>query len=749
MKICLRRMTALTSLLTATFAGSTAAIAQDGKASEDTVAHAAIMVTASKPEAFEIGGSVQYLDSEDLAEFSYTDSNRLLRQVPGVNLQEEDGYGLRPNIGIRGSGSDRSGRIALMEDGVLIAPAPYAAPSAYYFPQIGRMSAVELSKGPAAIKYGPMTVGGALNLISTPIPSSAAGYAEVLAGTDNAVRAHGWAGGWTGLSSGLEAGALVEGLYERTDGFKAIDIGGDTGFEISDFVAKLGLRTTDGVHSLGLKVQAYDETSSETYLGLTLDDFNASPFRRYNASQRDEMNAEHQTYQLTYRYQPTDDLGLTVVAYRNDTKRSWYKLNDVRNSADTGWVSISRVLADPSTYADQMADIIGAADYVGGDTGLRVRNNNRTYRATGVQAVFQASFATGALSHELEVSARYHEDDEDRFQQDDLYQMAGGQMLLTSAGAPGSSSNRLGEARAWAFYVSDTLSYGNLSLTPGLRYEAIDLTRTDWSTSDPDRTSPTSVRESDLDVWIPGVALSWKVADGVRVIAGAHRGFASPGPGSTADAETSWNYEAGIKVDQGAWRAEAVGYFNDYSNLLGTCTNSTGGDCTIGDQFDGGAVEVKGIELTGGYTFGSVAQQGFAVPVSLVYTLTDATFDTSFDSDYEAWGTVTKGDELPYLPEHQLTLNAGVELESLRLSATINLVSEARSVAGQGDIAASQKIDGRALVDLAAEWDLAGPVSLFASVTNLFDKVYNVSFSPAGARPGAPRLVMGGVRARF
>ena len=84
--------------------------------------------------------------------------------------------------------------------GVLIGPAPYSAPAAYYFPRPARIAAVEVAKGPAAIKYGPMTVGGALNLFSTPIPDVAAGTlagkAELLIGNHDGRRVHGWAGGW-------------------------------------------------------------------------------------------------------------------------------------------------------------------------------------------------------------------------------------------------------------------------------------------------------------------------------------------------------------------------------------------------------------------------------------------------------------------------------------------------------------------------------------------------------------------------
>ena len=56
--------------------------------------------------------------------------------------------------------TERSGRIILLEDNILIASAPYSAPSAYYFPKIGRMSAIEVVKGPAAITQGLYTIGG-------------------------------------------------------------------------------------------------------------------------------------------------------------------------------------------------------------------------------------------------------------------------------------------------------------------------------------------------------------------------------------------------------------------------------------------------------------------------------------------------------------------------------------------------------------------------------------------------------------
>ena len=241
-----------------------------------------VTIIGKKADITDIPGSAHVVDTETLAEFAQSDILRVLRTVPGVYIQEEEGWGLRPNIGIRGSGLDRSARIALLEDGVLIAPAPYASPSAYYFPTQRRMSAIEVLKGPSSITVGPRTTGGAVNMISTPLPGNGfAANADLRYGDFNTMDAHVNAG-----SGGDRFSWLLETVQASSDGFKNIQgpVGGDTGYDIEDYVAKFDIKSdpsADIYQALRVKAGYTDQTSDETYLGLTDADFAATPFDRY------------------------------------------------------------------------------------------------------------------------------------------------------------------------------------------------------------------------------------------------------------------------------------------------------------------------------------------------------------------------------------------------------------------------------------------------------------------------------------
>ncbi len=709
-----------------------------------------LTVVGSKARRMEIPGSATRIGPEELETFEYSDINRILRQAPGVNIQEEDGFGLRPNIGIRGTGIERSERITLMEDGVLIAPAPYAAPGAYYFPTAGRLEAVEVRKGSSAIKFGPRTTGGAINLVSTSIPEAPGGKLTARIGSHGLKELHAYASTSTG-----NLAILGETFQAGADGFKRLPSGANTGFRIEDYLVKARLsagETAARVQFLELKAGVVSQTSNETYLGLMEEDFTADPLQRYAASALDEFTSKHYQLQATHYVEFGPRVDITSVLYYNAFERDWFKLDDLDFGDGRGRIRPREVFENPTDplNAAALAILRGEADSI--DDALQLRHNAREYQSYGVQVVAGFGFDIGASSHDLEISVRYHEDEEDRLQNRENFAMIGGSLVRTSVGAPGSQANRVGSARALAIYVQDEIVMGDFRLIPGLRVESIDLTRRDYALDDPDRLSgPTMVRKSHLTVAIPGFGVAYDASDALTLIAGVHKGFSPPAPGigggsEAAGAEESVNWEAGFRYASGGLNVEAIGFYSDYSNLLGTCSNATGcGAGDIGDQFNGGAVDVIGLELSADTIIALSAS--LTMPLKLTYTYTEAEFSASFADSF--WGDVQAGDALPYIPAHQVNASVGLEGSEWALDLTLNYVAGTRAQAGSGAVPALQRIDGRLVADVSASYNIRHNLRLFASVENLFDNVYVVARRPYGARPGKPRSVFGGLSLSF
>jgi len=710
---------------------------ENGEAALDNVT-----IIGRQSDLADVPGSAHVIDQEQLATFMQGDIMRVLRTVPGVYVQEEEGFGLRPNIGIRGSGLDRSSRIALLEDGILIAPAPYAAPSAYYFPTQRRMHALEVLKGPAAVSIGPRTTGGAINLISTPIPDSLGGTVDLRIGQHATTDAHLNFG-----DRGRRFSWLLETVQSESDGFKHIDGHPDlnTGYDLQDYVLKAQFDSDPSsaiYQSLRVKAGYTEQLADETYLGLTDGDFFDDPNRRYAASAGDVFESEHGQLQLSYVIDSGQSWQGEVTVYRNDFSRNWFKLQSVNGT------SIAAVLADTAFYASEF-------DYLKGgdspDDAIVKRNNNRDYFSRGVQAKVQWGFPFGDAEIGVTTGLRLHEDEEDRFQDEDGYRMQDSSLIMTSDGAPGSTTNRISSADVTSLFVDTEIRRGKWILTPGVRFEQIDMQRLDFSTDDPTRAAgPSRVRESSTSVFIPGLGALYRLNSDWRLLAGVHKGFNPPAPGSSALEESSVNFELGTRYDNGSFGFESIYFLNDYDNLVGTVTASTGGSGEIGDQFDGGEVTVQGLELSADYTIRGIANGRFDLPLSLQYTwTTEAEFKDAFDSDFDPWGDVQVGDELPYIPEHQLRATAGIRSENWALNLAANYTGTMRSVAGQGPVMPDEAIDSHVVWDMLASWQITPRIQTYFKIDNLTDETYIAARRPAGVRPGLERTAYLGVTFRL
>jgi Fe(3+) dicitrate transport protein len=703
---------------------------KDSITSLDEVLINANTIFGSKYVARNRTGSAYYLSAEELKKFSYTDINRALRSVPGVNFYEEDGFGLRPNISLRGTSPERSAKISLMEDGVLIAPAPYSAPSAYYFPSVARMQAVEILKGSSQVQYGPFTTGGAINMISTQIPDTFNGQIKASLGSFNTSTLHARVG-----DSKPTLGYMVEYLNFNSDGFKNLPDNSNTGFDINEVVAKFRVNSKAEAktqQALEIKFQYSDEVSNETYLGLTEEDFDRSPFSRYASSQEDQMNAEHLQLMLTHKLQFTKNFRITTNGYYNKFKRNWYKLDDVVFNGEKE--SIANVVSQPTLFADHMNILRGTAD--SNADALLVKANNRTYISKGIQTKLDYHWYGENIFHDLEIGLRYHYDEEDRFQWEDGFNIIDGHMSLTSLGERGAQGNRISSAKAFAGSIMYKLKYKDLTLTPGLRYENIILQRDNYS-DDPNRTGfGLSSRENKVDIFIPGIGFNYAFTKDISVFGGLHKGFSPPSNQEGQKPEESINYELGYRFVIGNVRGELVGFYNDYSNLLGSDLAATGGTGSL-EQFNAGEVAVSGLELLLNYDLLSNNNK-YSLPLTFGYTFTNTEFINSFGSTDGLWGEVTEGDQLPYIPKHQFNIMLSLEHKKYELNISSRYNGEFRTLAGSGDIPDNELVASNFIIDFSAKYHFSNKLSITGNVINMLDEVYAVSRVPAGLRPGHP-----------
>jgi Fe(3+) dicitrate transport protein len=714
-----------------------------------------VTVFGTAVDVRDVAGGARLVSAEDLERFVPTDVVRAMRQVPGVSFQLEDGYGLRPNISIRGTASERSSRVTLMEDGILIAPAPYTSPSAYYFPTFGRINSIEVLKGPASITQGPYTVGGAINLLSTPVPGERGGMLRGEYGSDATWRLHGWYGSTDG-----NWGYLVETHQWQSDGFQGIDrSASDTGFDKQDYLAKLSYNTSPGGsvnHGFNLKLTASEEQSRQSYLGLTDDDFSRDGLRRYGLSALDEMDNEHRHVSLNWRMEFESGLAINTTVYNNDFERAWYKTEafDADGSADaqafsgTSWANVvgavNRGEALGGLDSSALQGILDGADTAAG--AIQIRNNAREYYSRGIQLVADLPVASGTLQQHWQFGLRLHEDEEDRLQRNDSYQQLGGQLLLSDRGLEGNAGNRVQDASAWAAFVHNRIEWQRWTFAPGLRYESIDLGRRNYSTSgaNPAEREPgnqASTRENNVDIWIPGIGLLYDVNERLRLVSGVHKGFAVPGNQPGVDPEESINYELGLRYEGERFQVDLMGFLNDYENLVGLCTNSSGSNCEPGDAFNGDGAQVPGLELA---MTAEWSGNDWYFPFLLSYTWMDAEFKTSFDSEF--FGEVQAGDPVPYIPEQQLLLTAGVERGDFRGNLSINLVDD---VCTQASCGAFERTESATLADLALHYRISKSWEVYAIAENLLDEIYIAARQPYGARPGKARSYSMGLRLDF
>ena len=598
------------------------------------------------------------------------------------------------------------------------------------------MQAVEVFKGPAAIQFGPNTIGGAVNLVTRAIPNKPEGMLDISYGMTNYGKLHahfGVSNRWGGL--------LLEGVVLTSDGFKELDGGGDTGFDKGELMLK-GMLQTDPLatvhHRVDLKAGYALEASNETYLGLSDADFAENPHRRYASSALDKMESERFQLDLSYALNIGDWLEVSAKVYRHDYSRSWRKVGRFQAGP-----TLSDILASPdgAERAVYYAILKGEEDSFTQGEALMLGTNARGYVSQGATLDSTLRLETGPLTHDIELGLRVHFDQIERDHREAAYLMEGG-ALVDAEQAPSITTQNIGSTLAVAGHLIYGLSAWGLTLSPGVRFEAIESTMEDLLIGE-------SATNSQL-VALLGLGLHYSITPDLGVLAGVHQGFSpvSPGQPLEVEPERSTNYELGVRYLRPAASStllEAVGFISDYTNLVGECGFSAGCDSEqLDQQYNAGEVFVAGLEFAGAHRFDLGAE--ISLPLRLSYTFTHSEFMTDFSSTNPQFEEVRVGDKLPYVPEHQASLSVGVEGQNWGLTLAGTFVDAMLESAGQAQDGTAQSTDILVMLDLAAQVRPLDALEVYLKVDNLLMQDAIVSRRPYGARPSKPFSVNLGLK---
>jgi len=699
-------------------------------------------ITGGAERTDELPGSGFFVTSQDIRDQNYVNVNRVLAKVPGVYTREEDGAGLFPNISIRGVDGTRSEKITIMEDGILQAPAPYAAPSAYYAPNVARMAGVEVLKGSSQIAYGPHTTGGVINYLSTPIPDHEQFYLRSTYGSRNKVQTHAHYGDTIETESGGKFGYLAEIHWKHSDGFRTIDPGigtpksDETGFSVIEPMVKLSWEPNTYLEQkFEFKYGYTDFDADETYLGLTERDLRNNPRRRYAASFFDNIATEQHRTHLKYDLGVTDDLDVQVAGYYNEFVRDWFKIRKV-NGAD-----LHTTLGPTGNPAD-LRTLKGLAPGV-----LGLRHNARRYESYGVQFSGDYRFETAGLDHTLEFGVRQHKDNIRRFQENTDIIIGGPRPVINDLG-PGSGGNRFQESEATAYWARDRIEIGDrLSVSPGLRHERVELHFTEFAR---DATNTvTGVGNGEVDWWLAGVGLNYQLNDTHSIFGGVHEGIAVPSPRNILKAgvqpEESTAYEFGVRHESSNFNAEVVGFLTDFEEIVSTAAGLGLGNLTTQNA---GTAEVHGVEALVSYD--PWQDRAVRLPTYLSMTWTDATLDQALQTGGGdnifgdgAGGSGIPGADLPHIPEWKVAAGIGVETDMWGVDLSATYVSDTFGTALNSPVPVTSsrqgEVDGGTIFDLAGYYQLNNRTKIVGGIHNVFEEVMITSRIPEGPRTNAPR----------
>ncbi len=716
----------------------------------DTLLLEQVLVSGSRVGVLRhLPGSVAIIDNSSLRRAQPISGNEVLRNVSGVNVVEEEGAGLRANIGIRGLDPDRSRTVLVLEDGVPVALAPYGEPEMYFTPNIDRMSGLEVLKGNGSILFGPQTIGGVINYLTPDAPENPSGSLRIKGGD------FGYFSSFFQYGNTINNnGFLMNYTRKQADNF------GPTHFRLNDFNVKLNTKFSP-ISQLVVRIGVYDETSNSSYVGITQSMYDAGGWDDQIIAPDDQLDVRRYSVSASHKYLLTEGLQLSTTVFGYTTSRNWLRQDFTHNSEASNLTGVVHGIEDGRE----------GAIYLRNSTGQR----NRQFEVAGIEPRLQYLYELGGRSAKLDFGTRF------------LYERAFEQRVNgTMAGALSGNliNDEIRSGNAVSLFVQNFWRLTDrLSFTAGLRSENI------WYNREIHRAGSADLfvtADSEVFALIPGAGFNYNFSNEFGLFGGIHKGFAPPrikdaisdnGVDYKLDAEESWNSELGIRFSKEAFQWEMTGFYMDFSNQVIPVSESSGG---VGAGYvNGGRTIHSGVESSLQLPMAFLVPDQWSGHLVMTGTYVHSEFSddrhvvykTDVDNGDEVYQNV-KGNKTPYAPA--VNLVAGIQVESpggLGLSVTANYtgkqftdVLNTKDVAhwitiDEADEAFSYEqatmngrigqLDAFYTLGLNGWYKHRGGLGLNFAIKNLTNQRYIASRRPQGIKVGMPRFVSAGLTFDF
>jgi Fe(3+) dicitrate transport protein len=664
----------------------------------------------------EIPGSIERVDAQTLENSRVFNFSEALRKVSGVNVRDEEGFGLRPNIGIRGTNPTRSTKILLLEDGIPLSYAPYGDNASYYHPPIERFESIEVLKGSGQIVYGPVTVAGVVNYL-TPNPPEKPTFNFKLEGGNRRFFNGGVGFGGTFGRFGIIAN------FNRKQGDGARE---NVNSKLNDFATKMTFAINDR-NLLSGRFTAYIEDSNVTYTGATEAEYSLNP--RGNIFRNDFFYGQRYGFSVQHVGILTDKINLTTNFYNAYFSRDWWRQSS--NSSQRP----NRLNVDP--------DCLSLAQL---NTTCGNEGRLRKYNTVGIEPRLNAIFDTGSVRNEFTGGFRLHWERQNRRQEN-------GDLPNSRSGAV--SEINLRDNFAVSGFVQNRFIIGDFAITPGVRIERITFERENRLAN------PVAIGKTDLTQVIPGFGIAYSGLKNTTFFAGVHRGFAPPrtediisntGGVIDLDSELSWNYEFGVRTRP--FRGVAIDstfFRNDYENQIVPASLAGGVGSTL---TNGGATLQQGFEFNSQIDTGAIFRSPHNFYLRTAFTwLPIAEFRGRRFSSVTPTILVT-GNRLPYTPEVLSTISLGYS-NPIGFDGFIENVYVGRQFGDDLNTVNPIANGQRGAIQAQTYWNATAnykvekwKTTFFVTAKNIFDRTFIVDRA-RGILPSSPRLVQGGIKLNF